>query len=201
MTLLDIPQTTDNFATARKAMIDSQLRTSGVSALCAVSPMSRIAREDFVPESARAVAYMDRAVPLGDGKWLAAPLVHGLLVQEAAPQADDVVIVVDGGSGYLPELLRGQVASIEVLSAEQALAGKGKAKASLILIDGAVEQVPAALAARLADDGRLVTGVSDNGVTSVARGRKSGTGVALLKLTEVGMPRLPQFDAPKGWSF
>ena len=201
MTLLDSPQTTDNFAAARKAMVDSQLRTSGVTALCAVGPMGSVPREDFVPESARAVAYMDRAVPLDHGKWLAAPLVHGLMLQETMPQAGDVAIVVDGGSGYLPALLKGQVASVEVLTPEEALATRGKAKASLIVIDGAVEQVPAALAARLADDGRLVTGLSDKGVTSVARGRKAGGTVALLKLIEVGMPRLAQFDAPKGWSF
>nr|WP_237438133.1 protein-L-isoaspartate O-methyltransferase [Alteraurantiacibacter buctensis] len=199
--MLDSPVKTDNHAAARKAMVDSQLRTSGVTALWAVGPMGRVPRESYVPESARAVAYMDRAVPLGDGKWLAAPLVHGLLLQEAAPQADDVAIVVDGGSGYLAELLRGQVASVEVLSPEQALTTKGKAKASLIVIDGAVEQVPAALAARLADDGRLVTGLADKGVTSVARGRKAGGNVALLKLIEVGMPRLAQFDVPKGWTF
>lgn len=192
---------TDNHATARKAMVDSQLRTSGVTAAWAVGPMGRVAREQFVPQSARAAAYMDRAVPLGDGKWLAAPLVHGLLLQEAAPRADDTVIVVDGGSGYLAELLRGQVASVEVLSPEEAVATKGKTKASLIVIEGAVEQVPAALAARLADDGRLVTGLADNSVTSVARGRKANGGVALLKLIEVGMPRLAQFDAPKGWTF
>lgn len=182
-------------------MIDSQLRTSGVTAACAIGPMGRVPRENFVPASARAVAYMDRAVPLGQGQWLAAPLVHGLILQEAAPQADDVVIVVDGGSGYLPELLRGQVASVEVLTPEQALTTKGKTTASLIVIDGAVEQVPAALAARLADGGRLVTGLCDKGVTSVARGRKSGAGVTLLKLIEVGMPRLAQCDAPKGWTF
>lgn len=201
MTLLDYPQTIDSSAAARKAMVDSQLRTSGVTALCSVGPMGSVPREDFVPAAARAVAYMDRAVPLGQGKWLAAPLVHGLILQEAAPQADDVAIVVDGGSGYLPALLRGQVASVEVLTPEQALSTKGKAKASLIVIDGAVEQVPTALAARLADDGRLVTGLADKGVTSVARGRKAGNGVALLKLIEVGMPRLAEFDAPKGWSF
>ena len=201
MTLLDSPAMTDNYAAARKAMVDSQLRTSGVTALCAVGPMGRVAREQFVPESARAVAYMDRAVPLGGGKWLAAPLVHGLMLQQAMPKAGDVAIVVDGGSGYLAELLRGQVASVEVLSPEEALTTRGKAKASLIVIDGAVEQVPAALAARLADDGRLVTGLSDKGVTSVARGRKAAGSVALLKLLEVGMPRLAQFDTPKGWSF
>jgi len=182
-------------------MIDSQLRTSGVTATCAVGPMGRVPREDFVPASARAVAYVDRAIPLGEGKWLAAPLVHGLILQEAAPQVTDRAIVVDGGSGYLPELLRGQVATIEVLTPEQALTKGNGEKASLLLIDGAIEHVPAALAARLADDARIVTGLTENGVTSVARGRKSGDGVAFLKLGEVGVPRLPQFAKPKGWSF
>jgi protein-L-isoaspartate(D-aspartate) O-methyltransferase len=200
VTLLDTPTSTSASSQARKAMIDSQLRTSGVTAACAVGPMGRIAREDFVPASARAVAYMDRAVPLGEGKWLAAPLFHGTLLQEAAPRADDVAIVVDGGSGYLPALLQGQVARLTVLSPEEALKS-GKAKASLILIDGAVERVPATLAARLADDGRLVTGLVEDGVTSAARGRKYGGAVTFLKLGEMGIPRLAAFDEPKGWSF
>jgi protein-L-isoaspartate(D-aspartate) O-methyltransferase len=200
VTLLDTPTSQSASALARKAMIDSQLRTSGVTALCAIGPMGRVPREDFLPATARAAAYMDRAVPLGDGQWLAAPLFHGTLVQEAAPRADDVAIVVDGGSGYLPELLRGQVAQLTVLTPEEALKA-GKSKASLILIDGAIEQLPAALAARLADDGRLVTGLIEDGVTSVARGRKYGPTVTFLKLGEMGIPRLPAFDAPKGWSF
>lgn len=200
VTLLDTPTTTSASSQARKAMIDSQLRTSGVSAQCAIGPMSRVAREDFVPAAARAVAYMDRAVPLGEGKWLAAPLFHGTLLQEAAPRADDVAIVVDGGSGYLPALVQGQVASLAVLTPEEAMKSS-KTKASLILIDGAIEHVPGALAARLADDGRLVTGLVENGVTSVARGRKYGGAVTFLKLGEMGIPRLNAFDTPKGWSF
>ena len=191
----------DSTTLARRAMIDSQLRTSGVTAPCAVEPMGRVPREDFVPAAARAVAYMDRAVPLGNGQWLPAPLVHGMILQEAAPQPTDRAIVVDGGSGYLPELLRGQVASVEVLTPEQALAkGKGE-KATLLLIDGAIEHLPAALIARLADDARVVTGLNDNGVTSVARGRISGDTVAFLKLGEVGVPLLPAFAKPQGWSF
>ncbi len=204
VTLLDTPTSISAFRQARKAMIDSQLRTSGVTALCAIGPMSRVAREDFVPASARSVAYTDRAIPLGNGRWLAAPLFHGTLLQEAAPRADDMAIVVDGGSGYLPALLHGQVAQLTVLTPEEALkAGKGAGKsgASLILIDGAIEHLPAALAARLADDGRLVTGLIENGVTSAARGRKYGGAVTFLKLGEMGIPRLNVFDAPKGWSF
>ena len=200
MTVLDSPASNDTFTVARKAMIDSQLRTSGVTAPAVVARMGEVPREQFVPASARAAAYMDRAVPLGEGRYLAAPLVHGLMLQEADPQAGDVALVVDGGSGYLAELLRPLVASVTIITPDQALAA-GNEKADLILVDGAIEQMPDVLAARLAEGGRIVTGLVDKGVTSIARGRKAGSGVSFLKLGEVGVPRLPAFDKPKGWSF
>ena len=50
---------------ARKAMIDSQLRTSGVNADFVLSRMGAVARENFVPASARGFAYIDRAIALG----------------------------------------------------------------------------------------------------------------------------------------
>ncbi len=201
MTLIDTPSI-NSVPAARKAMIDSQLRTSGVTAPFAVKRMGEVAREDFVPTSAKGVAYMDRAIPLGDGKALAAPLAHGMLLQEAKPAADEYVIVVDGGSGYLAELVRPLAGSFKVLSPEEALAApRGGKKADLIIIDGAIEQMPDSLAKRLADDGRIVTGLVHNGVTSVAAGRKSGKSVVFIPLADIGIPRLAAFDKPKGWSF
>ena len=47
---------------ARKAMIDSQLRTSGVNAEPVLRRMAEVARERFVPEAARGFAYIDRAL-------------------------------------------------------------------------------------------------------------------------------------------
>ena len=189
-------------AAARRAMIDSQLRTSGVTSPWVVSRMRTVAREDFVPASAKGVAYVDRAIPLGDGKYLAAPLFHGSLLQEAAPQLGESAIVVDGGSGYLSALLEPLVAEMTVLTPEEALSAKGGKKADLILIDGAVEEIPAAVAKKLADEGRLVTGLVSGGVTRLARGRKAGANaVALMPLAEMGIPRLPQFDRAKSWSF
>lgn len=202
VTLLDSPKTENSFAAARKAMIDSQLRTSGVTARDVVSRMGAVPREDFVPESARSVAYMDRALPLAGGGFIAAPLVQGMMLAEAAPKAGEHAIVVDGGSGYLAELLGPLVGSVEMLTAEQALAPRrGGKKADLILIEGAIENVPDALAKRLADDGRLVTGLAGTGVTRLARGRKTPNGVALMPFADVGIPRLTAFDKPKGWSF
>jgi protein-L-isoaspartate(D-aspartate) O-methyltransferase len=183
-------------------MIDSQLRTSGVTAIEVIARMRDVPREGFVPAALRDVAYTDRAIPLGNGTFLAPPLVHGMMLQEAAPAATDSVVLVDGGSGYLAELLRPLVAALKVLTPEQALAApRGGAKADLILIDGAIEHVPDALAKRLADNGRLVCGLLHNGVTSLARGRKSGTQIAFLPLADLGIPHLPAFDKPKGWSF
>ena len=203
MTLLESPQTTaDGFAAARQAMIDSQLRTSGVTEVNTIVRMRAVPREDFVPAAARDFAYMDRAVPLGDGRFLAAPLVIGTMVQEAAPQPHETAILVDGGSGYLAEILRPLVASLKVLTPAEALAApRGQAKANLIVIDGAIEQMPDSLAKRLADNGRVVTGLVESGITSIARGRKAGGQVVFLKLGEMGVPRLPEFDQPKGWSF
>lgn len=210
VTLLDSP-TLDNplaptfalaFVAARQAMIDSQLRTSGVTADQVIARMRSVPREDFVPASARDVAYNDRAIRLGEGRFLAAPLVHGMMLQEASPSAADTAVLVDGGSGYLAELLRPLVGSLTVLTPEQALAApRGAGKVDLIIIDGAIEHMPDTLAKRLADDGRVVCGLLHQGVTSLARGRKSGAQVAFLPLADLGIPHLPAFDKPKGWSF
>jgi protein-L-isoaspartate(D-aspartate) O-methyltransferase len=192
---------TVDFDAARRAMIDSQLRTSGVNEPWVLARMSAVAREDFVPASARAVAYIDRTIPLQGGGLLAPPLFHARLLAEARPVPVDRVLVVDGGSGYLPALLEGLVKSVEVISPAEAIEGHGGGSVALLLVDGAVEDIPDVLAERLADDGRIVTGVIEDGVTRLAIGRKAAGAIALLPLAEMGIPRLAAFDKPRVWSF
>lgn len=202
MTLVENRPARQGFAKARKAMIDSQLRVSGVNAEIVLERMGAVPREDFVPEGARGFAYMDRAIPLGNGRFLAAPLVHGLMLEEAAPGREDRVLLVDGGSGYLAELLRPLVGTLETVSPAQALeAGRGKGDFTLLVIDGAIEQLPDALVRRLAEDGRVVTGLVVRGLTRLAVGRKVAGEVALLPLAEIGIPVLPEFALPESWSF
>lgn len=191
----------DRMAAARKAMIDSQLRTSGVSADFAIARMARVAREDFVPAAARGVAYSDRALPLGDGRWLAAPIVQGMMLQEASPDAADKALVVDGGSGYLAELLRPLVASLDTIDPSGAFEASRKKGYTLLLVDGAVEHLPEPLIKRLAEGGRIVCGLVQQGVTRLARGQRSGASAALLPVAEIGMPVLPEFARPKAWTF
>ena len=194
---------------ARRAMIDSQLRTSGVNAPFVLRRMAQVAREDFVPDANRANAYIDRAIRLDGGGAIAAPVFYGMLLQEADPKGDERTIVVDAGSGYLAELAAPLVGEITVLSPAEA-AGKGgkggdaqllRGDAQLLLIDGAIETVPTVLAKRLDDGARIVTGLVSNGVTRLAIGRKGTGGVSLFPVHDMGIPRLHQFDVPKGWSF
>ena len=193
--------TRPDFSVARKAMIDSQLRTSGVNEAFVIERMGTVPREDFVPDNAKGTAYMDRAIRLADGGFLPAPLFHGAMLAEARPSSEDRVLVIDGGSGYLPALVEPLVASVEVLSADKAAATKKKGDYTLVLIDGAVEHVPANVAKLVAEEGRIVTGLVERGVTRLATGRKSGKALALLPLAEMGVPRLGAFDKPESWSF
>ncbi len=193
---------TIDFSAARKAMIDSQLRTSGVNEPFVLARMNAVPREDFVPAAARSVAYIDRAIPLDNGQRLAAPLFYGMVLTEAKPQADDRVLVVDSGAGYMAELLRPMVASVETATpGDAAAAQQGGGDFTLLVIDGAVEMIPAALTEQLAQGARIVTGLSTNGVTRLAVGRKTGADEALLPLAEIGIPQMHEFDRPKGWSF
>jgi protein-L-isoaspartate(D-aspartate) O-methyltransferase len=101
---------------ARKAMIDSQLAHERRQrrARAAADGRSR-ARTVRARGGARLRLYRP-AIALGDGRQLAAPVVHGMMLQEARPARSDKVLLVDGGSGYLAELLRPMVGALEVVT-------------------------------------------------------------------------------------
>ena len=187
--------------TARRAMIDSQLRTCGVNEPWVLSALASVAREDYVPVEYRAAAYIDRAVPMGHGRALPAPLFHGKLLGAAEPVASDKVLVVTAGSDYLAAVmakLAGKVDKIDAADLAKGLPGSGY---TLIAIDGAAGEVPAAITDALAPDGRIVTGLVQKNVTRLALGRKAGGAVSYLPLAEIGIPAIAELAAPKHWSF
>lgn len=187
-------------AVARHAMIVSQLRTSGVNEPWVLEAMAGIAREDFVPAAMRDAAYIDRAITLENGRQLAAPLVQGKMLAEAAPTKEDKALLVGDANGYLAALLRPLVGSLDVVD-PAAAKDVAKGEHTLLVIDGAIEELPAALTATLAEGGRVVTGLVVRNVPRLATGRKTAGTLALLPLAEIGIPVLPELAAPKRWSF
>ena len=190
----------EELAAARRAMIDSQLRVSGINQEWLLAILARVPREDYVPATARGHAYIDRAIPLGNGQSLPAPLFQASLLAEAKPQAHEKVLVISP-AGYLSALVEPLVQSVETVDPAGANGVQTPSAYDLVLIDGAIEQLPDNLLNALLDGGRVVTGLVLRGVTRLAAGTKSGGAVNLDPLADMGIPVLREFAAPKGWSF
>ena len=184
---------------ARRAMIDRQLRVSGINDAAILAAFLAVPREDFVPEARRAVAYADRAVALDNGEVLAPALTYGQMLSAAQPTADDTVLVIGAPGGYLAALVEklcGKV-TLRAVSDDWAAAGAH----SLVLVDGAIEEVPGKLASVLTAEGRLVGGMIERGVTRLALGRKVGEALAFTVLAEADFAPLAAFGAKPKWSF
>ena len=208
-----------DYAEARSAMIESQLRPEGVTDRALLDAMGSVAREAFLPAEARPLAYSDRSVPLGNSRFLGAPAALGQLLTDIAPQPGERALVVGGGSGYSAAVLAAMGLDVLLLESDPALAAMARANGvetvagplaaghrkgapyDIILIDGAVEQIPDPLIAQLPDGGRLGAGLIDGSVTRLVVGRKSGDAFGTLSLGDSGLPRLPGFARPPAFTF
>ncbi|MDT0576155.1 protein-L-isoaspartate O-methyltransferase [Croceicoccus sp. F390] len=208
-----------DFARARRTMIESQLRPTGIYDVVVLEAMASIRREDFLPESLRSIAYMDRQIPLGGGRAMNSPLAQASLLQQARPLPGDKALLIGGGTGYMAAMLASQVGSLDVVEPDERLARicpvsagawhsgpldagwAANAPYTLVVIDGAVEHVPDLLVDQLVTDGRIVLGTVERGVTRLATGVRVADRIAIQPLAEIGMAVLPSFAREQGWSF
>lgn len=215
--------TEQNFQTMRRAMVESQLRTVGVNDPRVVAAMDAVPRETFTPADRRATAYADASLPLGNGRAINPPMTLGLLLTEAKLTGAERVLVIGAGTGYAAAVAARLSASVIALeedkdlaaTARGALEGSGVtlvagplaaghqagAPYDLILIDGAVEQLPDAIVEQVADGGRIATGLIEQGVTRLAVGRVVGGAVGFITFADAAIAPLPGFSAPRGFSF
>lgn len=213
-----------DFARMRKAMVESQLRTTDVNDPAIIAAMATVARENFAADSLCGVAYMDRPLPLGEGRFLSPPLALGRLLVEAGPRADDTVLIIGAATGYCAALLAPLVQSVTAVESSVTLASQARAQLagvgnvtlvdgplaagapahapySLIIIDGAIGQLPQTLVDQLAEGGRVVSGVCDGSVTRLALGRKSGGAFGMEAFADCEIPVLAEFAKAKGFQF
>jgi protein-L-isoaspartate(D-aspartate) O-methyltransferase len=200
-------------------MVESQLRPQGVTDPSVLAAMGSVEREKFVPEAARSLAYVDRAVPLGEGRFLTPPAVLGQLLTEMALEPGQRILVIGSGTGYSAAILAAMGLKVVAVESSPELAAAGgklgvKAKDGPleagdpngdsfdhILIDGAVETIPDAIVAQLADGGRLGTALIDRGIPRLIVGRKAGGAFGYLSIGDAGVPALPGFSRPKEFAF
>jgi protein-L-isoaspartate(D-aspartate) O-methyltransferase len=216
-----------DFAAARSNMVESQIRTNKVTDLHLLDAFETTPRERFVPEPLRGIAYVDQDVALGGERFVMEPMVLAKLLQAARPGPGDVALDLGCGSGYATAILSRLVATVVALEVDAALAAAAnqtldeleidnavvvegplaegypkQAPYNVILLNGAVSEVPLAIADQLAEGGRLVTVVSVGAGLGRATLMRRDSGVISSRiLCDASVPVLPGFEAAPGFVF
>ena len=217
------------YAEARNHMVDGQVRPNKVVDARVIEAMRRLPRERFLPPELAGLAYLDEDVKLGDGRALVEPMVIARLVQLARVRPGDRALVVGAGAGYGAALMAAcgaEVAALEqdarlLALARAVLPGaapgvrivEGSLAAGLaedapwdvIMIEGAVQVIPPAIAAQVRmGTGRLVTVLArDPGRGYGVLALPSRAGEALRPQAEFSCatPLLPPLLAAPAFSF
>jgi protein-L-isoaspartate(D-aspartate) O-methyltransferase len=173
------------FATARQKMVDGQVRPSDVTDTRILDAMLAVPRELFLPESRRALAYLDLDLDVSEGggarRFLIKPAVLAKMLQAAQIAETDRVLVVGCASGYAPAVISRFAAQVTATESDPMLAAKAaavlaqlgcenvtirtaaaaegdpaNAPFNVIILHGAAEIMPKQLCEQLAEGGRLV---------------------------------------------
>ncbi len=226
------------YANARNLMVDGQVRPNRVYDPRILDAMRRLPRERFVPPALAARAYTDQNVALGGGRCLTEPMVIARLLQMAAIRAGERVLVVAAGPGYSAALAASCEATVTALEDAPALltlargilpevapkvvlvegrlqdGWPARGPYDVILIDGAVAEVPEAITAQLRPispqgGGRLVTvrrsdpavGNPGQGLGQGVLGEVAGGALRLVAAFDCATPLLPGFARAPGFVF
>ena len=209
-----------DFAAARRAMIDSQLRPQAVTDPLVIAAMASVPREQFVPTESRPLAYIDRNLPLGGGRAMSAPVTTGRMLTELAPRPGERALVVGALTGYTAAVLAEMGLEVVALESDGALfeqltavpgirAERGDLAAGvpegapydLMIIDGAVEIIPESLIEQLALGGRLGTCLFEGGVQRLVIGRRTQHGFGTKSFADAAAVPLPGFSRPRVFTF
>jgi protein-L-isoaspartate(D-aspartate) O-methyltransferase len=173
---------------ARQQMIELQLRARGVSDPRVLAAMASVPRDRFVSSEFLSQAYDDNPLPIGEGQTISQPYIVAIMLELLRLEPTDKVLEVGAGSGYATALLAELAAQVFSLERRPALAdnacrvlatlGYTNAKVftgdgihgfpeaapfNAILVSAAASAVPTALVDQLANAGRMVIPVGDEG--------------------------------------
>lgn len=190
------------FGVMRANMVDGQILPNKITDRRLINVLSELPRELFVAQSQRSVAYKDDDIEIAPSRYLMEPRVFARLVQALTPGRDEVGLYIGCGSGYGVAVLANLCNTVIGLECDAALAArasglfaeleidnavvvegpldKGYAEQGpydLVLIEGAISDVPSVILDQLAESGRLAAVVSS--------GRSLGEAIIIRRVGEV----------------
>jgi len=181
-----VGQSRTAFEAARQQMVDDEIVAAGVTNKRVIDSMRKTPRHEFVPLAQRKYAYLDMALPIGEGQTISPPFVVAYMTEAIDPQPTDKVLEIGAGSGYQAAVLSPLVAEVYTIEIVEPL-GRRAAKTleklrytnvhvrtgdgflgwpehapyDKIIVTCSPEKVPPALAEQLREGGRMVIPVGE----------------------------------------
>jgi protein-L-isoaspartate(D-aspartate) O-methyltransferase len=195
-----------DFATARRAMVEHQLRERGIGEERVLAAMGAVPREAFVEEEDRGRAYRDMPLAIGFGQTISQPYMVALIAEAAAIRRGDKVLDVGTGSGYAAAVLAELGAVVHTIERIPELAARAGERLRALGYDGvavhvgdgslglpeeapfdaitvaaAAPELPAALYEQLVPGGRLLVPIGDRHGQRLEVAVRSPEGPAILR--------------------
>lgn len=216
-----------DFAAARLNMVESQIRTNKVTDLRVIEAFEAMPREQFVDDALQGIAYVDEDLEVSPGRYLMEPMVLARLLQAVAPGPSDMVLDIGCATGYSTAVLAGLAETVVGLDKDRGMVEQAnrtlnaldldnavvveaaledgyakQAPYNVILLQGAVSEVPAAIKEQLAEGGRLAAVVVDEaGIGRATLIQRSDNIFSARTLFDAATPLLPGFEREVGFVF
>ena len=200
-----------NTETARFNMIEQQIRPWDVLDAHVLALLANMRREDFVPQSRRAMSFMDVQIPLldgqADGPRMLEPKLEARILQALALQRHESALEIGTGSGFMAALMSHRAMQVHTLECDPELAARARTKLRRSgLLNVEVHEVPAAQGALgLADEAPFDAIALSGSVAAVPRAlleqlKVGGRLVAVVGYEPVMVARLFTRAGPTEWS-
>ena len=197
----------DAFHNQRIAMVELQLRSRGIRDERVLAAMERVPRHEFVPEALRADAYADMPLPIGNAQTISQPYIVAAMLEALQLRADDRVLEIGTGSGYMTALLAELAADVISIERHAELAQRARevlvrlgsknlqitvgdgslgfpaaAPYDAIIASAAAPVIPPALIEQLNEGGRMVIPIGPPHAQQLQLVRKAGVGAVITPL-------------------
>ena len=198
------------FAINRERMIEEQLVPRGISDPRVLEAMRQVPRHLFVEAAMQAHAYGDFPLPIGSGQTISQPYIVALMTEALQLKGTERVLEIGTGSGYQAAILSRLCLRVYTIERIDALVGRARrvfdrlryhnivsriddgtegwsAEAPFdgILVTAGGPRIPDPLLAQLADPGRLVIPVGDQGVQDLQLVEKRDGGLTVRTIEQV----------------
>ncbi|MCS6924104.1 MAG: protein-L-isoaspartate(D-aspartate) O-methyltransferase [Fimbriimonadales bacterium] len=100
-----MPADSVDYGAQLEALVE-QIRAKGVRDERVLNAVRQTPRHLFVPESQRLYAYIDHALPIGEGQTISQPSLVAQMTQLLELQGNENVLEIGTGSGYQTAILR-----------------------------------------------------------------------------------------------